>query len=130
MSEIPEEKRIVFVNKSDLVNNLEIKDEYVIGNTIDKNGINSLKEKIIDKLKLDNILNKDITYMSNVRQIDLLKKANESIDNAIINLKNGMPIDIVEIDINNAWNLLGEITGETYQDELINTLFSNFCLGK
>ncbi len=41
-----------------------------------------------------------------------------------------MPVSIVEIDINNAWNYLGEITGETYQDELVNTLFSNFCLGK
>ena len=41
-----------------------------------------------------------------------------------------MPVDIAEIDITNAWNLLGEITGDTYQDELITTLFSNFCLGK
>ena len=46
------------------------------------------------------------------------------------NLENKMPVDMVEIDITNAWNLLGEITGETYKDELMNTLFSNFCLGK
>ena len=68
--------------------------------------------------------------MSNVRQIDLLKKALKSINNALNNLKKGMPVSIVEIDIKNAWNYLGEITGETYQDELIETLFSNFCIGK
>jgi len=68
--------------------------------------------------------------MSNVRQIDLLKKSLENINNAIKNLELGTPVDIVEIDITNAWNLLGEITGDTYQDELITTLFSNFCLGK
>jgi tRNA modification GTPase len=80
-------------------------------------------------LNLDKI-NKDMTYMSNVRQIDLLKKALDSIINGIDGLNKNMPVSIVEIDINNAWNYLGEITGETYQDELVNTLFSNFCLGK
>ena len=68
--------------------------------------------------------------MSNVRQIDLLKKALESINNAINNLGSDIPVDMIEIDITNAWNYLGEITGEVYRDELIDTLFSNFCLGK
>ena len=45
-------------------------------------------------------------------------------------IKNNYPIDIVEIDIKRIWELLGEIIGETYQDELINQLFSQFCLGK
>ena len=45
-------------------------------------------------------------------------------------LDNNMPIDMVEIDIKNMWSILGEIIGETYQDELINQLFSQFCLGK
>ena len=127
---IPEEKRIIFVNKSDLENKLEIKNDYILGNTLDISGISSLKEAIINKFNLNDILNKDVTYMSNVRQIDLLKKALESINNAIDSLNKNMPVSIVEIDIKNAWNYLGEITGDTYQDELIDTLFSNFCLGK
>lgn len=126
---VDKEKRIIFVNKSDLDSNLVLEEEHIFGNTLSIDGIDSLKNAIIDKLKLNDI-NKDLTYMSNVRQIDLLKKANESIENAIKNLENGMPVDIVEIDINNAWNDLGRIIGEVYQDELINTLFSNFCLGK
>ena len=127
---ISEEKRIIFVNKSDLDNKLTLNLEHISGNTITEDGINNLKEKIIEKLKLENVLIKDMTYMSNIRQIDLLKKALNSLTMAIDNLNAGMPVDIVEIDITNVWNILGEITGDTYHDELINTLFSNFCLGK
>ena len=127
---VSEDKRIVFVNKSDLDSKLELDCEYIVGNTVNINGLDELKEKIINKLELNDILNKDMTYMSNVRQIDLLKKALDNIKNALVSLENNIPIDIVEIDITNAWNLLGEITGDTYQDELITTLFSNFCLGK
>ena len=71
-----------------------------------------------------------MSYLTNVRQIDLLKKALNSVNNAIKNIEKNIPIDMIEIDITNAWNYLGEITGETYKDELLDTLFSNFCLGK
>ena len=130
LNSIPIEKRIVFVNKADLVNNLKINIDYILGSTLNNEGIEELKKAIITKIKVDNIINKDMTYMSNVRQIDLLKKSLSSIKQAISNLEAGLPVDIVEIDITNAWNLLGEITGDTYHDELIDTLFSNFCLGK
>ena len=127
---VPKEKRIIFVNKSDLNNKLTIEKDYVVGNTKDINGLDSLKNAISKLLELDKINSKDLTYMSNVRQIDLLKKALESINNAINNLGSDIPVDMIEIDITNAWNYLGEITGEVYRDELIDTLFSNFCLGK
>ena len=45
-------------------------------------------------------------------------------------MNNNLPIDMVEIDIKEVWNKLGLIIGETYEDELINQLFSQFCLGK
>lgn len=127
---VPKEKKIIFVNKSDLNNKLTIEKDYVVGNTKDINGLDSLKNAISKLLELDKINSKDLTYMSNVRQIDLLKKALDSINNAINNLGSDIPVDMIEIDITNAWNYLGEITGEVYRDELIDTLFSNFCLGK
>ncbi len=126
---IPENKRLIFVNKSDLEKKINLDMPYISGNTITLNGLDSLKEAIVNNFELSNI-QKDMTYMSNVRQIDLLKKSKSSIDSAISNLNRGMPVDIVQIDITNAWNYLGEITGDSYNDELINTLFSNFCLGK
>lgn len=122
-------KRIIFVNKSDLENKLVFKDDFVLGNTLDDQGLDDLKAAIIEKLGL-NSLDKDLTYMSNARQIDLIKKALKSIQNAIQSLEKDMPVDIVEIDITSAWNYLGEITGEVYQDELLDTLFKNFCVGK
>lgn len=130
IKKISQDKLIIFVNKNDLPKKVDISDSYIEGNTLTSNGLDALRNKIIEKLGLDQINNKNLTYMSNVRQIDLLKKALDSIKNAITNLENSIPVDIIEIDITNAWNYLGEITGEVYQDELINTLFSNFCLGK
>ena len=79
---------------------------------------------------LDSIINKDMSYLSNIRQIDLVNKANSAIENAYTSLKNGMPIDMIEIDLRSAWEYLGEIIGDSYQDELVDNIFSNFCLGK
>ncbi len=126
-----EEKTIIFINKSDLESKMVIENkEVVYGNTIELNGINNLKEKIIEKLKITEILSKDMTYLGNMRQIELVKKASKSIENALLGKENYMPIDLVEIDIKNAWQYLGELTGEFYDDELVDTIFSNFCLGK
>ena len=130
IDEIPENKRIIFINKNDLQQKIELKEEFILGNTLSVDGIDKLKEAIINKLNLEEITLNDMTYMSNIRQIDLLKKSLISVDNALKNLERGMPIDIVEIDLTNIFNLLGEITGETYNDDLMNTLFSNFCIGK
>ena len=127
---VPNEKRIIFVNKSDLDTKISLKDEFITGNTLSYDNLDTLRKAIVKKLELDSLMDKDMTYMSNLRQIDLLKKSLDAINNAINSLNKEIPVDMVEIDITSAWNLLGEITGDTYKDELINTLFSNFCLGK
>ena len=64
------------------------------------------------------------------RDLDLVNKANSSIENANNALANRMPIDIIEIDLKSAWEYLGKIIGDSYQDELIDEIFRNFCLGK
>ena len=73
---------------------------------------------------------KDVTYLNNSRGISLLKESLESIDLAITNIKSNMPIDILEVDIKQSCMKLNEIIGENYNENLINELFSNFCLGK
>jgi tRNA modification GTPase len=72
----------------------------------------------------------DLTYVSNARHIGLLNQALESISEVITGLEADMPIDILQIDMTKTWEILGEITGESVHDELINQLFSQFCLGK
>lgn len=131
LNESDKDKTIIFINKSDLKQIINISPEYEVvkGNTLSLDGIRTLKDNISNKFSLEKIVNKDMTYISNIRQIDLVKKALNSI-NAALNSKNSVPIDLVEIDIKNAWNYLGEIIGTNYADELIDTIFSNFCLGK
>ena len=69
-------------------------------------------------------------YLSNVRQISLAKEANYILEEVEIGIENQVPVDMIEIDIKRAWEKLGEIIGETYDEELIDQLFSQFCLGK
>ena len=73
---------------------------------------------------------KDMTYLSNARHIAKLKQAINSINDAISAMQLGMLVDMVEIDIKNAWYSLGEIIGEDMGDSLLDELFSKFCLGK
>ena len=79
---------------------------------------------------LERINNSNLEIVSSVREIGLLKEALNSINQALNNVSSKLPVDMIAIDIKKAWDLLGEITGESYQDELLDTLFSKFCLGK
>ena len=88
--------------------------------------VNNLSsEKNLEEINLG-----DFTYLSNSRQISLVKKAVEISKNLEDALNNDVPIDLLEIDIKEICEILGEIIGESYDDKLIDTLFSNFCLGK
>ena len=125
---------LILINKNDLEDKLvlpsDIKSKVIYGNTIDLNGLDSLKNTIIDYFSINKIVTKDMSYLSNVRQIDLINKANKSIKNVTNSLKDDMPIDLVEIDLKEAWEYLGQIIGDIYDDELVDQIFANFCLGK
>ena len=124
-------KYIIVINKTDLANKLEIKEESPIKLSIKDNiGLENLKNRIIELFNLEEINTNDMTYLSNARSISLLKKSLTTIDEIINNINNNSPIDIIEIDLKNVWHTLGEIIGETYTDELIDEIFSRFCLGK
>ena len=133
LEKIKTKPHIIVVNKIDLENKLTIpnNNSNIIKISIKDNiGIEDLKEEIKRIYNLEEIETKDLTYLSNARSISLLKQSLSKIEEAINNINNESPIDIVEMDIKNAWELLGEIIGETYTEELIDELFSRFCLGK
>ncbi|MDD6878821.1 MAG: tRNA uridine-5-carboxymethylaminomethyl(34) synthesis GTPase MnmE [bacterium] len=125
---------IVVINKTDLCNNLEINEipynNIVYCNTIELNGIDSLKNKIIDMFNLNKLSQNDNLSLNNVRQISLAKESLNMLEDALNGIKNQVPIDIIEIDIKRCWEKLGEIIGESYTEELLDQLFSQFCLGK
>ena len=79
---------------------------------------------------LDKFENKDLNYLSSTRGISILNECLKLVKDLKESINNNMPIDLLEIDIKNIWSKLGEIIGETYEDELIDQLFSQFCLGK
>ena len=131
MEKIKDKTHITFINKSDLPTKLKIaKEDIVKGNTVDLNGLDELKDKIGELFDLERINNSNLEVVSSAREIGLLNEALNSIGQALNNVSSKLPVDMIAIDIKKAWDLLGEITGESYQDELLDTLFSKFCLGK
>ena len=133
LEKIKEKKNIILVNKTDLENKLDYTKlpEDIIKISVKNNiGINDLKQRIIDLFNLENLETNEMTYLNNKREINLLKESLKSINNAINSINTNEPIDIVELELKQAWDKLGEIIGETYTDELLDELFSRFCLGK
>ena len=124
---------LVIYNKIDIGNN-KIKEldkyECIEISSNDKDKIKLLKDKISEIFNLDDINNSDYTYISNVRQISLLKSCLKIIDDIRKELENDTPVDLMELNIKLLWETLGEITGNVYKDELLDEIFSKFCLGK
>ncbi len=123
-------KRIIFLNKTDLPKNIKLNlDNVIEGNTKELEGLTSLKNKIKELFSLEQLNSKDFTYLSNARQISLVRKSLDLVKDILKNAQN-VPVDILEIDIKRVYDLLGEIIGSTYKDELLDELFSKYCLGK
>ncbi len=127
-------KTIVVLNKSDLEKRIEEEEipysEIIHTNTLDGNGIEPLKRKISELFHLEQLQSQDDSYLSNIRQISLAKEALSILEEVTVGIEQEVPVDMIEIDIKRSWEKLGEIIGETYTEELIDQLFSQFCLGK
>lgn len=134
---VKNEDVIVIVNKMDLEQNIDINEvKDMIGDTpliqtsmLKQEGIDELEIQIRDLFFGGEVQNQDMTYVSNSRHISLLKQARQTIQDAI-DAAESVPMDMVQIDLTRTWEILGEIIGETASDELIDQLFSQFCLGK
>lgn len=131
--------RIILLNKMDLETKLDQTElRRLIGETdvvlsisvTSSKGIEELEQQIKDTFFVNSGNDKDATYISNSRHIALLEEADRSLKEVITGLDAGMPVDLVQIDMTRAWDILGEIIGDSVQDELITQLFSQFCLGK
>lgn len=131
-------KRIVLLNKTDLPSHLSqtdlsaylSEDEVFSISVLEKAGLDQLEEAIAKLFFGGQTGEKDATYVSNTRHIALLEKAGQSLNEVQNGIMAGMPVDLVQIDMTRCWDYLGEIVGDSVQDELITQLFSQFCLGK
>lgn len=132
-------QRIVLVNKTDLPQKVDMQelrdaldgDELITTSIVTNQGMDKLANTISHLFFNEGIESSQNQVMvTNARQIALLKKAKAALDDVLKGIDDGMPVDLVQIDLRRSWDLLGEITGDSYQDELIDQLFSQFCLGK
>ena len=126
--------KIVFINKNDLDSKIDeslLKDIPVIkGNTKEVNGLDELKNKIIDMYNLEELSTSDYNYISNARELSLVKKAEQIVSDAINNLNDTLPFEIIADDLRESYVALGEIIGETYDEDILDEIFSKFCVGK
>ena len=125
-----DKNRIIIVNKIDLTKKLEIDEENIVFlSTINKIGLNELRKKIVEMFNLDSI-NSDMNMFVNAKDIAKIKKCISLIEKIRKSIKDNIPIDMIEIDLREINDILGNIIGESYDEELLDTIFKNFCLGK
>ncbi len=134
LDKIKDKNYIIVINKNDLESKIDIskldESKLIYISALNNKGIDELKNKIKQIFNLDKIETSDLTYLTNARSISFLKQSLNAITDIKMGIGNNLPIDMLEIDLKNVWNLLGSIIGVTYEEELIDQLFSQFCLGK
>jgi len=132
LDKVKDKKHLVIVNKDDLGLKIDLTklNNPIVISTTNEQSIDELKNSILSLIKVENIQNKDITYISNARQIEKLKLAKLELEEALKEIEENAFIDFVDIHLRASWMYLGEIIGETSSESLLDELFSKFCLGK
>lgn len=102
----------------------------VRASVIDNKGIDELEKRLSEIVYDEEISSDHQVIITNVRHERLLKEAAEQLEEALVSLESGVPIDCVEVDLKRVLDALGEITGETADEEVINKVFNDFCIGK
>jgi tRNA modification GTPase len=138
INHIGDKKAIVVVNKVDLPQAFDIDalEKRLPGKTfirtsmLNEDGIEDVEDQIAELVFGGQVIRKENAYVSNMRHIRALEQAKTSIRSAIDATQAGMPYDFIEVDTKDTYEYLGEITGETVEDDMMTKIFSNFCLGK
>ena len=128
---------IVLLNKSDLQSVVTADELYsraqtevIELSTKEKSGMEALSRAIQDKVYGGQVLADEGSFVSDERQADILRQADEHLAAALTTIEAGMGLDFISIDLRSAWEKLGEITGETVGEDIIDEIFSKFCIGK
>lgn len=135
---IKERKSIVLLNKTDLPNVYNsddlakiLRNKKIINTAIAKGeGIEELEKTIVDMFYSGDVEVKDEVMVTKLRHKDQLLKAKKNIVDAINGIELNVPLDCIEVDVKNCWTNLGEISGDTVSEDIIDKVFSEFCIGK
>lgn len=134
---IKDKKTIVVLNKCDLDIKADVdyirnafKSSVIVDAVIKSDeGVDQIKSAISDEVYKGNVSLNDV-YITNVRHRDIIKRAQMSIKKGLDTLESGIPIDFASIEFKEAYLTLGEITGDTVSDDIIDRIFKDFCVGK
>ncbi len=137
-SYIGDRNTIVLANKMDLETKTTVEDiKALIPNGIiietsmeEAKGIDKVKDEIEKLVYKGDVKQSESLIVNNLRHLDLLRNAEQSIKDAINMVNLNEALEFIEIDVNKAYELLGEIIGETVNDDILNEVFARFCLGK
>ncbi|MER3123689.1 tRNA uridine-5-carboxymethylaminomethyl(34) synthesis GTPase MnmE, partial [Bacillus altitudinis] len=138
LANLENKKTIVLLNKTDLEQKIEEDKirQYVDNDSIIRisalkhEGIEEIHDKIESMVYKGSIKNTSSVVITNSRHKDALLRAYESINDAISAIEQNLPYDFIEVDFKNIWDYLGYINGDTVKEDLLDTIFSNFCIGK
>ena len=132
LSRLKGKNYITVVNKCDLDKKIDDSnlDNVIYVSALKDINIDEIGKKIKNIFNLEKIETTDLTYLTSARSLSILRKVLDSVKEVRKGIENNYPIDMVEIDLKDIWNLLGEIIGESYDEELLDNLFSRFCVGK
>ena len=132
LERIKTKNHIILINKNDLDRVIDDSnlDNPIYISTKTNEGISELKQRIKEIFNLEKLEKSDLTYLTSARSIAILKDVATKITEIENSINNNATIDMLELDIKYIWEKLGEIIGETYEEEFLDELFSRFCLGK
>lgn len=132
LSKLDGKNYITIINKCDLDKKIDDSDlkNTVYVSAAENINIDGIKDKVRELFNLEQIETSDYNYLSSARSLAILNRISEAIIDVNNGIEMGVTLDMIEIDLKNIWNLLGEIIGESYEEELIDELFSRFCVGK
>ena len=135
---LPGREAIVLVNKSDLPTLLNMDEVYTyVGDqqvikisVLESSGLSKLEQVIVDRVYSGQVQQKEGAFINSLRQANLLEQAKSNLLAVLLTIDDGMPPDCIVVDLRDAWEKLGEITGDTVGSDIIEQIFSNFCIGK
>ena len=135
---IGQKKALIIINKTDLPQKLNFKEvETIIGSKkiikvslVEEKGLEEIEDALVEMVYQGQVRAKDSLLVTNIRHKNALERALESIKDSTKAIKQQLPLDFVEVDIKNTWEALGEITGDSVGEDLLDHIFKNFCIGK
>ncbi|NME17866.1 tRNA uridine-5-carboxymethylaminomethyl(34) synthesis GTPase MnmE [Megasphaera elsdenii] len=135
LEDTKERNVLIVLNKSDLTPVVAEKDLGQYGHPVlslsagTGEGLEALKEQLLS-LALSHADTAGSALLTNTRHIELVRQSREALKRALDSIEAGMPVDCAVVDLREAWDLLGSITGDTVHDDMVEEIFSRFCLGK